>query len=124
MYEIFKERTFSASHQLRGYQGNCERLHGHNWRVRIHVAADELDDHGMVIDFHELENMLTQVISPFDHRHLNDVPPFDAINPSSENLARYIAEQIASLLPSPRLKVLHCDIWESDASRARYTMRD
>lgn len=123
MYEISKERTFSASHQLRGYQGRCERLHGHNWRVTVHLMSESLDNLGMVVDFHELDDIMQQVLEPFDHRHLNEVEPFDKINPSSENLARVICERVGELISDPRVRVKCCDVWESDRARARYTAR-
>jgi 6-pyruvoyltetrahydropterin/6-carboxytetrahydropterin synthase len=120
MYEIYRERVFSASHQLREYAGQCERLHGHNWRVRVHLGAPDLDRAGMVIDFHDLDAVLVEVLAPFDHAHLNDVAPFDEINPSSENLARVICDGVAARLDDSRVRVLRCDVWESDQSRARY----
>lgn len=121
MFEIFRERVFSASHQLRGYQGQCERLHGHNWRVRVHLRARDLDEHGMVLDFHELDAWIAAVVEPFDHRHLNEVHPFTGMNPSSENLARIICERVMERLPADgRVSVSCCDVWENDRSRARY----
>jgi 6-pyruvoyltetrahydropterin/6-carboxytetrahydropterin synthase len=121
MFEIFRERVFSASHQLRGYKGQCERLHGHNWRVRVHLQADGLDEHGMVLDFHVLDAWIAEAIEPFDHRHLNEVEPFTTINPSSENLARVVCERVMARLPhGGRVTVRCCDVWENDRSRARY----
>ena len=120
MFQVARERVFSASHQLREYKGRCERLHGHNWRVRVQVEASELDELGMVIDFHELDGILEEVIAPFEHRHLNDVSPFEEINPSSENLARLIGEAVQSRLPGTRVRMQSCDVWENDLSRARY----
>jgi 6-pyruvoyltetrahydropterin/6-carboxytetrahydropterin synthase len=120
MYEICRERVFSASHQLRGYQGQCERLHGHNRRVRVHLTASDLDEHGMVLDFHELDAIMSEAIAPFDHRHLNEVAPFLDMNPSSENLARVICERVNAALPTGRVRVSRCDVWENDRSRARY----
>ena len=121
MFEIFRERVFSASHQLREYEGRCERLHGHNWRVRVHLAAEHLDEHGMVIDFHELDALMAKAIEPYEHQHLNDVEPFDEVNPSCENLARVICERVIELLPAGGAVVRCCDVWENDLSRARYT---
>jgi len=120
MFEIFRERVFAASHQLRGYQGRCERLHGHNWKVRVHLAADELDDIGMVLDFHVLDDIMSEAIGPFDHVHLNDVEPFNVLNPSSENLARIIFERVRDRLPAGSVRAIRCDVWENDRSRARY----
>ncbi len=120
MFEIFRERVFAASHQLRGYKGRCERLHGHNWKVRVHLGGSELDEIGMVLDFHELDDAMAAAIEPFDHAHLNEVAPFDEINPSSENLARVIFERVQARLPAKRVRVLRCDVWENERSRARY----
>ena len=120
MFEIFRELVFSASHQLRGYKGRCERLHGHNWRVRVHLEAKDLDDAGMALDFHDLDSMIEAAIEPYDHRHLNDVEPFTEINPSSENLARIICERVQAQLSAPGVRVKCCDVWENDRSRARY----
>ena len=120
MFEISRDRVFSASHQLRGYKGKCEQLHGHNWRVRVWLQAEMLDAIGMVIDFHELDRLMADAIAPFDHRHLNEVPPFDAINPSAENLAQVIALHVARSLPDSRVRLRCCDVWENELSRARY----
>lgn len=121
MFEILKERVFSASHQLRGYEGRCERLHGHNWRVLIQIEAEELDEHGMVLDFHELDAIMAAAIEPFEHQHLNEIEPFDQINPSCENLAWVIHERVLARLPGGRVRLRCCDVWENDRSRARYT---
>ena len=120
MFEIFRERVFAASHQLREYKGRCERLHGHNWKVRVHLGAEALDEVGMVLDFHELDEIMSQAIAPFDHAHLNDVEPFTEINPSSENIARVICERVMERLSNARVRVLCCDVWENERSRARY----
>ncbi|MCU0664259.1 MAG: 6-carboxytetrahydropterin synthase QueD [Myxococcota bacterium] len=120
MFQIVRERVFSASHQLRGYKGKCERLHGHNWRVRVYLEAEDLDECGMVLDFHDLDRLMAMAIDPFDHRHLNEVAPFDTVNPSAENLARVIAERVASQLSRAKVRVCCCDVWENDLSRARY----
>jgi 6-pyruvoyltetrahydropterin/6-carboxytetrahydropterin synthase len=124
MFQIARERVFSASHQLRGYKGRCERLHGHNWRVRVHVEAEVLDELGMVVDFHELDRIMETVLEPFDHRHLNELSPFNEVNPSSENLARFIGEGVKKLLTDPRVRVQCCEVWENDLSKARYILED
>ncbi|MCP4675435.1 MAG: 6-carboxytetrahydropterin synthase QueD [Deltaproteobacteria bacterium] len=121
MFQISRERVFSASHQLREYKGKCERLHGHNWRIRVHLEAAELDESGMVIDFHDLDRIMADALEPYEHRHLNEVAPFDAINPSAENLARNICERMRERLRDARVRVCRCDVWENDLSRARYT---
>ena len=90
MYELMIESKFAAAHQLRGYQGKCEKLHGHNWRVTIAVTAERLDDIGLAIDFHDLKKSLRDVLDQLEHTFLNDIFPFTQINPSSENLAKWI----------------------------------
>ena len=120
MFEIARERTFSASHQLRNYKGRCERLHGHNWRVRVCVSAKDLNDSGMVIDFHELDKMMAEAIEPFDHRHLNEVDAFEIANPSAENIARAVGESVRARLQGTEIRVSYCDVFENDLSRARY----
>ena len=124
MFKVVRERVFSASHQLRGYKGKCERLHGHNWKVRVCVVAKELDDMGMVIDFHELDGIMEKGIDPFEHQHLNEIPPFDSINPSSENLARVLFESIRGELRDSRANVSYCEVWENDLSMACYFEED
>lgn len=121
MFEIYRECTFSASHQLRNYQGKCERLHGHNWRIRVHVIGDQLDKSGMLLDFHELDAIMKAAIDVFDHRHLNEVDAFLVDSPSSEMLARVVFDEVQKRLPVHlNIKVKCCDVWENDLSRARY----
>ncbi len=120
MFQISRECIFSASHQLKGYKGKCERLHGHNWRVRVHLEAEELDENGMVVDFHDLDRIMIDAIEPFEHRHLNEVSPFDVVNPSAENIARVICDRVRVRLGDLKARVRCCDVWENDLSRARY----
>ena len=118
-YELFIQAEFSAAHNLRAYQGKCERLHGHNWRVELRLEGDRLNDEGMLLDFVEAKRLLAQALEPFDHVHLNEVPPFDRLNPSSENLARVIAESAAARLPA-NVRVASVTVWESDRCSATY----
>ena len=97
-YELAIEDHFSSAHQLRGYMGKCENIHGHNWRVKIRVTGGTLDNTGLLIDFAILKKILKEVLSRLDHVNLNDTPPFDTINPSSENLADYICTEVQSLI--------------------------
>ena len=120
MFEIVRERTFSASHQLRGYNGKCERLHGHNFRVRVAVASPALDETGMVMDFHELDELIVSAIAPFDHRHLNEVADFARRNPSAENLALAIGKTVSKSLEGKSRRLVYCDVFENDFSKARY----
>lgn len=120
MYELMIESQFSAAHQLRGYKGKCEDLHGHNWRVQVSVASDKLDDLGMVIDFHELKAITGDVISSLDHSFLNDVFPFTERNPSSENIARWIYESIKKKIRKKQCKLSSVTVWENETSSATY----
>jgi 6-pyruvoyltetrahydropterin/6-carboxytetrahydropterin synthase len=120
-FTVYKELDFAASHFLREYHGKCERLHGHNYKVQVHVSADELDSEGMVVDFVQLKALMHELIHErFDHRHINEIPPFDVLNPTSEHLARYIAEEIAARLDDGRVRVSEVHIWETDTSCAVY----
>lgn len=121
MYEISVTRSFSAAHNLRGYQGSCEELHGHNWQVEISLGGEELDELGMLIDFKVAKQALDEALSELDHHYLNDIPPFDRINPSSENMARHLYEQMSRRLNDARVRVVRCRVWESEGSCAAYT---
>ena len=120
MYEITIETHFSSAHRLRQYDGECERFHGHNWNVQIFVAADKLDDLGMVMDFKDLKQKTKPLIDKFDHQYLNDIPPFDEINPTTENMARYIYDELSKVVNDSRVKVSKVTVWESDNSFASY----
>lgn len=119
-FTVFKETDFAAAHFLREYHGKCENLHGHNYRVRVYVGADELDSEGMVVDFVELKRAMLQVLERLDHRNINDIPPFDALNSTSEHLARYIAEEVAKVVDNDRARVTECHVWETDRNCAIY----
>ncbi|MDD4875664.1 MAG: 6-carboxytetrahydropterin synthase QueD [Dehalococcoidales bacterium] len=120
MYQLSVEQHFDAAHFLRGYQGKCEALHGHRFRVVVKVNAFKLDDIGMGYDFTKLKEQLGDVLLKLDHTCLNDVPPFDKINPSSENIASTIYGELqVSLAHSP--VILSCvEVWESPQSGAAY----
>jgi len=100
MYELTVQAEFSAAHALRGYPGKCARLHGHNFKIEVVVCGTELDDLGMLVDFRKVKARLQEVTEAFDHRNLNEVPPFDERNPTAENLARYLYEQLSDGLPA------------------------
>ena len=118
-YELSVQADFSAAHNLRQYRGKCERLHGHNWRVDLRLAGERLGDEGMLLDFAEVKRILSEVLDRFDHRYLNEVPPFDRLNPSSENIARVIAEAVAERLPEG-VCVASVTTWESERCAATY----
>ena len=110
---------FSSAHFLKNYQGACERLHGHNWKVEIEVKGDKLDDSGILMDFKILKSILKEVLSVLDHRLINEVYPFTEINPSSENIAKFIFDEVKRRLPS-HVKMHSVCVWESDTSCAVY----
>ena len=119
-YELMIETHFAAAHSLRGYPGDCARLHGHNWRVELYVVCSELDELGLAVDYRLLKHELKSAIASWDHYNLNDIAPFDTINPSSENVARILYEEMAGRLNDERLRVSHIIIGETCTARATY----
>lgn len=124
MYEISVGETFAAAHALRQYRGKCEKIHGHNYQVEVTLAGEQLDSAGLLMDFLELKRWLRAVAEQFDHCLLNEVPPFDKVNPTAENLARHFYEEIARMLAaSPaagRVRVAEVKIRETEATAAVY----
>jgi 6-pyruvoyltetrahydropterin/6-carboxytetrahydropterin synthase len=123
MYTLTVRTSFAAAHRLREYDGNCERLHGHNWQVEVSVESPTLDEQGMALDFRTIKTSLHDLLARFDHRYLNEVPPFDAMNPSSENMARHLYEEMGKVVPQS-VRVSRVTVWESDDARAEYSRRD
>ena len=126
MHTIFKDFTFAAAHAIRGHTRGCQNLHGHNYRVRVHVAAEELDEIGMVVDFADLKEVVAEVLGPFDHRSINDVPPFDRRNTTAELIAQYAAEEVERRLAerfAGRVRVAKAEVWENETSCAVYEPR-
>ncbi len=120
MYRIFKDYEFSAAHFIRGHTGGCENLHGHNYRVRVHLVAEELDELGMVLDFADLKATMKEVAGPFDHRVINDLPPFDERNTTAELLSEHFYREVAARLDDDRVRVRRVEVWENDSSGATY----
>ncbi len=116
MYTIKVEAGFSSAHNLRGYKGKCEQLHGHNWKVEVVVKKDKLDKLGMVADFRFVKDKLNAVLEGLDHKYLNDIAYFKKVNPTSENIAKYIYDCFKSRVPGLR----SVTVWESDNSSATY----
>ena len=116
MFELTVEDTFDAAHALRGYDGPCENLHGHTWKVRIQLQGKKLNQIGLLEDFKVLKQELKQILDQFDHKLLNDVKPFEVDNPSSENLARYIYKEMKRRKNS----LAKVTVWESATSCASY----
>ena len=123
MFEVTVEAGFSSGHYLRNYHGKCENPHGHNYRVFVTLAGAELDPSGLLLDFKQLKNVLRPVVDYLDHQMINDLPPFDELNPSAENLAHYFFTMTATQLTemtSGRVRVKDCTVYETDTSFARY----
>ena len=120
MFELSVEVSFAAAHQLRGYQGKCENMHGHNWRVQVSVIAQELNAIDIAIDFHDLKRMAREVIAPLDHAYLNDLFPFTEKNPSSENMAKWIFDSLKKKITEENVRVSAVTVWESDTASATY----
>ncbi|HUI45516.1 MAG TPA: 6-carboxytetrahydropterin synthase QueD [Nitrospirota bacterium] len=114
------ESKFAAAHQLRGYKGKCEKLHGHNWRVTIAVTAERLDEVGLAVDFHVLKKSLREVLDQLEHTFLNEIFPFTQINPSSENLAKWIYDTMTKKTNDDNIEVASVTVWESDTASASY----
>lgn len=115
---------FAAAHQLRGYAGDCNRLHGHNWRVEAEVNALELDAIGMGLDFREIRSELRLIAKELDHRFLNEIEPFDEVNPTAENIARYFFNELGARLNRPAVTVAAVTVWENDHASVRYTEQE
>jgi 6-pyruvoyltetrahydropterin/6-carboxytetrahydropterin synthase len=121
MHTIFKDFTFAAAHAIRGHTRGCQNLHGHNYRVRVHLAAERLDGLGMVLDFADLKAMVQEVLGPFDHRVINEVPPFDERNTTAELLSEYVFAEVEKRLEDEgRVRVARVEVWENDTSCAVY----
>jgi 6-pyruvoyltetrahydropterin/6-carboxytetrahydropterin synthase len=120
-FEVMIERNFSSAHQLRGYKGKCENLHGHNYKIEIYARGRELDNIGLLVDFGELKTAADEVVQYLDHRNINELAPFDVeLNPSAENLARYILERVSSQVGDDRVEVYKVRCFETPTSVATY----
>ena len=121
MYTVTIKTEFSAAHIIRGYNGPCSRPHGHNWKVKVKAKTEVLDNLGMSVDFYVLQKKTEEVIAKFDHRDLNTIPPFDTtMNPTSENIARFIYNELKKLLPS-QVQLSSVSIGETGKYTAKYS---
>src|SRR2546422_3946752 len=111
MFQVSVTETFSSGHALRGYKGKCENVHGHNYRIQVIVAGEKLDSTGLLMDFVDLRGAIKGVAERLDHRFLNDLAPFDTLNPSAENLAQYFFEQLQGPIGANRLRVSPMTGW-------------
>ena len=113
MYEIIVESHFDSAHYLRGYKGKCENLHGHRYTIKVRLKAEKLNDIGLAYDFTEVKNRLNEIMEKYDHFSLNDIPPFDKINPSAENVAATIYQDLKASLTGEPVKVSAVEAWET-----------
>ena len=121
MFEISVEQTFAAGHALRNYKGKCENVHGHNYRVRVTIEGEQLDATGLLVDFVDVKRLMGGAIEYLDHRFINDLAPFDKINPSAENIAKYFYDRLHDGLKNqPPVRISEIRVWETDTSSAVY----
>jgi 6-pyruvoyltetrahydropterin/6-carboxytetrahydropterin synthase len=125
MFEVTVEETFAPGHALRGYKGKCENPHGHNYRVRVALVGKQLDSIGLLYDFKDVKQIINVTVERLDHKFINDIPPFDTINPSAENMAQYFFEESERLLaernPAHGVTIKAVTVWETDTTTATYT---
>jgi 6-pyruvoyltetrahydropterin/6-carboxytetrahydropterin synthase len=120
MFEVSVEQSFAAGHALRNYHGKCENVHGHNYKVRITVAGEQLDETGLLVDFLEVKRLMGAAIEYLDHRFINDLPPFDVLNPSAENIAKYFYDRVSKGMDGGAVAISEVKVWETDTSSAVY----
>jgi 6-pyruvoyltetrahydropterin/6-carboxytetrahydropterin synthase len=121
MYEIVVTQYFDSAHYLRGYQGKCENTHGHRYSIVVHLKASKLNEIGLVYDFTDVKRHLSGILGRYDHVLLNDIPPFDKINPSAENIARTIYDELKSRLEAEPVVISAVEAWETPQQGIIYT---
>jgi 6-pyruvoyltetrahydropterin/6-carboxytetrahydropterin synthase len=121
MYHLTIHTHFAAAHNLINYQGDCENLHGHNWKVEVTVGAKELDKAGLGIDFKILKRDTKALLEMLDHKYLNELEPFKTVSPSSENIARFLFHKLSETLNNGNVIVEKVNVWESEYACASYT---
>ncbi|MBF6058041.1 MULTISPECIES: 6-carboxytetrahydropterin synthase QueD [Thiomicrorhabdus] len=112
---------FASAHSLKGYPGDCAKLHGHNWKIEVQVQGQQLNDIGMVIDFKEIKRHTKEVIKELDHSFLNDHPYFQDHNPTAENIAVYLYREIQSRISDDRVTMHSITVWENDRNCVIYS---
>ena len=120
MYYATVIKHFSAAHHLRDYEGKCERVHGHNYRVELQLKSPIVDRSGMVADFTVVRQALEKLLQRFDHQDLNEIKPFDRLNPTAENIAKLIWEEMNLKFNTRKVKVSRVTVWETESSYATY----
>jgi 6-pyruvoyltetrahydropterin/6-carboxytetrahydropterin synthase len=121
MFKINVSDTFSAAHQLKGYDGACRNIHGHTWKVRVGIICETTDDIGLSIDFNVVKKHLRQLIETLDHQFLNELEIFKTLNPTSENIARYMYKWLHENITIAGCHVADVEVWESDKSSIIYS---
>jgi len=122
VYHLTIQTHFAAAHNLVNYQGDCENLHGHNWKVEVQVSARDLDKAGLGIDFKVLKKETNNLLDLLDHKYLNDLEMFQGQSPSSENISRYLFDQLGQRLNSDNVRVEEVRVWESENACASYRL--
>lgn len=120
MYELIIEDHFSAAHHLRGYPGNCSHVHGHNWLVKLHVQAKQVNEIGLAIDFKKLKPALAEVLETFDHKDINSLPVFANVNPTCENMAHILYQMLSERLNDDNIRVCRVEVYETPRTGAAY----
>ncbi len=122
MFEVTIRKTFAAAHQLRDVGGKCEGLHGHNFTVEVSCAAKNLNKEGLLLDFRDLKRWTEEVLDELDHKYLNELPFFKDLNPSSENIARFVYERLAEKTKSANAPISSVTVWESEDAKVSYSL--
>ena len=120
MYEVTIIKSLSAAHLLAQIGGKCEELHGHNFKVEVTLAAPNLNESGLLIDFRIVKKWLNEILDQMDHKHLNELPYFAGINPSAENIAKYIYDQMKLKIKEPQVRIALIKVWESENAVVTY----
>jgi 6-pyruvoyltetrahydropterin/6-carboxytetrahydropterin synthase len=121
MYTLKVVSDFASAHTLRDYPGACARMHGHNWKVEAEVEASQLDEIGMGVDFKVIKRAMRELTEQLDHRYLNEIPPFDTLNPTAENIAAHLFRGLSAAMNDQRIRVKAITLWETERACVRYT---
>ncbi|HEB58163.1 MAG TPA: 6-carboxytetrahydropterin synthase QueD [Gammaproteobacteria bacterium] len=121
IYTMKVVTDFAAAHALRDYPGDCARVHGHNWKVEVEVRASALNDIGMGMDFKDIKAATKDIIGKLDHQHLNEIPPFDRLNPTAENIAAHLFAELKTRLNNDVIRVQQVTLWETERACVSYT---
>jgi 6-pyruvoyltetrahydropterin/6-carboxytetrahydropterin synthase len=119
MYILSVEKMISSAHQLYKYDGPCAKIHGHNWKIKVIVESESLQESGIALDFGNLGQLLLQIVEPFDHQLINTIPPFDKVNPTAENIVKYIYDRMKAILPN-HVSLKKVSIWETENYSVSY----